>query len=241
VDGGDCEWCRVRAASLAGVRHRLAGQAGQDSFAWALEGSRLAVAVCDGLGSIEGSAEAAERTARAAAAAAAHEGPAAKVIASAVEAANDAAAKGGATTLVLAVIDDDGGVELVRVGDSSAIVVDPDGTWSEAFAGGDGDASGERMHTETAALPAEEPAAERATLSLHDGRVLALLTDGVADPWRDGPTTVAAQLSTVLASDPSPMELARWVGFSRQGCHDDRTVVAVWLSSRPEGSPEPLG
>ena len=61
ADGGDGDWCALRAASVAGVRHRLSGEAGQDSFAWIATEDCLAVAVADGLGSVPGSAGAASR------------------------------------------------------------------------------------------------------------------------------------------------------------------------------------
>jgi len=86
--------------------------------------------------------------------------------------------------------------------------------------------------TATAALPADDPQPERATADLGAGEVLVLLTDGVADPWRDGPATVAPALASALAGRPDPLDLARLVDFSRLGCHDDRTLVAVWLTPR---------
>ena len=55
ADGGDADWCALRVASVTGVRHRLAGQPGQDSFAWAVLPDRLVVAVADGLGGVPGS------------------------------------------------------------------------------------------------------------------------------------------------------------------------------------------
>jgi len=228
ADGGDSEYWGLRAASVAGIRHRLAGQPGQDSFAWARAGDRLAVAAADGLGGVPGSDGAAWRAAAAAATGTvASTGEAGARVAAGLRCANEAAGGGGATTLVVALLDPAGNVQLARVGDSTAFVVGAAGaTWQELFAPPDEDA----VATVTAALPADDPAPETATASLESGEVLVLVTDGLADPWRDGPTTVAPAFAAALAGRPSPLELVQLADFSRQGCHDDRTVVAVWLS-----------
>jgi serine/threonine protein phosphatase PrpC len=223
ADGGDGTWLAIRAVSLAGIRHRLAGQASEDSFAWAQTADAWAVAVADGLGSIEGSAGAADRAVRAAVA------DAGGGVGAAIRAARTAAEGGGATTLVFAVIRPDGGVELGRIGDSTAYLVSADGRrWQELFVPGGDDAA---VRTATDALPGDaEP--ELAAASLDAGAVLVLATDGVADPWRDGPTTVAPALAEAVVGRPSLLELANLADFSRQGCHDDRSLVAVWMTAR---------
>jgi serine/threonine protein phosphatase PrpC len=149
-------------------------------------------------------------------------------VAAGIGSANVAAGEGeGATTLVLAAVGPDGRVEGARVGDSTAFHVDPDGTWREIFAAPDDDAVG----TGTDALPGSDVLPERASLRLAAGDVLVLASDGVADPWRDGPATVAPYLVSGVLGRPSALELGRLTDFSRQGCHDDRTVVCLWLSS----------
>jgi serine/threonine protein phosphatase PrpC len=145
-----------------------------------------------------------------------------------MEAANEAAAGGGATTLVLALVAVDGTVQAARVGDSTAFCVTEGGrSWTELFEHPAGD--DEQLGTETDALPSATPAWESARIYLRPSDVLVLVTDGVADPWRDGPATVAPALAIALAGHPGPLELARLVDFSRQGCHDDRTLVSVWM------------
>ena len=76
---------------------------------------------------------------------------------------------------------------------------------------------------------------EVVTLDLPVGAALVLVTDGVAEPLRDGPTTVAPQLAELLRGGPAgtltPLELARAADFSRRGAHDDRTVLAAWTVS----------
>jgi serine/threonine protein phosphatase PrpC len=208
----------VRAASLAGVRHRLAAEAGDDSYAWCHDGDKIALGVADGLGSVPGSAGAAETSVRIAVEIALREN-----LPAAFAAANQAIGTEGLTTLLVAVVQGTG-VELARVGDSSAFVVAGGGTWRELFLRRDDDSVG----TDTDALPSEELAVESAETGLGVDEVLVLATDGLANPWRDGPTTVGPALVEVLARPPSPLELMRVADFSRQGCHDDRTLVCLW-------------
>jgi serine/threonine protein phosphatase PrpC len=203
--------------------------AGEDSFAWSHGPGGLLVAVTDGLGTIAGSAGAAAR----AASAAVQDPPGpgsdlGEAVAAGIRSANVAAGAGGegATTLVLAAMTPDGRVEAARVGDSTAFHVDSDGTWREIFAAPDDDAIG----TGTDALPGSDVTPGRASLQLAAGDVLVVASDGVADPWRDGPASVAPYLVSGVLGRPSALELARLADFSRQGCHDDRTVVCVWLS-----------
>lgn len=254
----------MRVASLAGVRHRLAGTPGDDAYAWTCTNRALVLAVADGVGSVPGSGPAARRAVDAACSAAAaslerravtgvvpagsemdgagtgdHPGGTvtpdtdavgrsdedlASACGEAVAAARAAVAGGsGATTLVVAAVGDDGRCRLVRVGDSSALLLSgPD--WEELFAGPEAD----RSTTATAALPAGEPAVESAGATLAVGDALVLVTDGIGDPIRDGPETVAPGLAAAMAVPPSPLALAWVADFSRQGCHDDRTVLALW-------------
>ncbi len=231
ADGGDLSWCALRAATVAGVRHRLAGETSEDAFAWESAGDRVAVAVCDGLGSVPGSAAAAGRAAAAAVSAAIVDpGAAVGAARTGVRAANEAAAGGGATTVVVAVIDRDGRAGLARVGDSTAFAVGAGASRArELFAA---PAEEGLVGTGTAALPSDRPDAETAEMTLAPGSVLLLVSDGVADPWRDGPGTVAPAFEELLAAPPGPLELARLADFSRQGCHDDRTLLGVWVAHR---------
>ncbi|MDA8062813.1 MAG: protein phosphatase 2C domain-containing protein [Actinomycetota bacterium] len=131
----------------------------------------------------------------------------------------------GATTLVVAAVALDGRGRVARVGDSTALVLGA-GEWRELFSEADPD--GGSMSTLTGALPAARPEVELADLLIGPGEALVLVTDGIGDPLRDGPGTVAPALGAALASAPTPLGLAWVVDFSRQGCHDDRTVLALW-------------
>ena len=217
----------LRAATVVGVRHRLAGDRAEDAFAWAHHDGRIVVAVADGVGSQAGSADAALRAVQAAVQRAV--GPdqvAQDAVLYALDAANDAATapEGGATTLVVAVIDKGGAGWVGRVGDSTAFVVEATGSSRELFAPPDPDRAG----TATAALPAEDPAVETVPVYVAEESRLVLVSDGVADPWRDGPTTVAPGLVDGLLARPDPVALLQLADFSRHGCHDDRTILCVW-------------
>jgi hypothetical protein len=210
---------------VAGVRHRLAGLRSDDSFAWARSGARVVVAVADGLGSVAGSAETSRRCSQAAVLAALDVDDPADAARAGVVAANQAAGADGASTLVVAVVEQDGKVALARVGDSSAFVIEPGPDWAELFPGPDPDRPG----TATPALPDPDPLIETACAQLGEATVLVLATDGVADPWRDGPTTVAPSLAEAILDRPSALDLLAVTDFSRQGCHDDRTLLCIWL------------
>ena len=241
AEGGTTGWCSLTAATVTGVGHRLAGEAGQDSYAWAVAGERLAVAVADGLGSVPGSDHAATAATRAAVqAATAFPHPRPRDAATAgVEAAETELrgweAGSGATTLVVLVVDEGGEAALSRIGDSTAFVLgggegpdcrelfDPPADHEEEMPVGTGAlASGEgRVSADV----------ETVEVTLEGSEVVAVVSDGIAGPWRDGPTNVAPAMVEGLMDFLSPIELAGLVDFSRQGCHDDRTMVAV----RPVG------
>ena len=112
------------------------------------------------------------------------------------------------------------------MGDTTAFLIGADGrSWRELFAPPEDE---DTVVTATAALPAAQVELEFATLATTTDDLLLFATDGVGDPWRDGPSTVAPVLAAALAERPGPLELAQLASFSRQGCHDDRTMLVVW-------------
>jgi serine/threonine protein phosphatase PrpC len=155
------------------------------------------------------------------------------------------------TTLVVALVSAGGGAGagaggeatavLARVGDSTAFSLSAGSDWQEIFSP---EAHGELRTTATDVLPlpgrrraaaaADGPgvAIEVASVQLGPGTALVLVTDGVANPLRDGPSTVAPALASVLAAGArgqlSPLELAHATDFSRRGALDDRTLLVVW-------------
>ncbi|MHB1930040.1 MAG: protein phosphatase 2C domain-containing protein [Acidimicrobiales bacterium] len=229
-DEGDHDrWC-LRATSVAGIRHRLAGAEVEDAYAWRRAATAIVVAVGDGVGSVAGSAAASRRAVHAACDAAAvlldREDPGAELVCEeAVTAANVALSSDtGATTLVVVVAGPEGECTVARVGDSTAMVLAA-GEWQPLFPRPAADGV---TTTATAALPDDSPSVELATCALLPGQALVAMTDGVAEPLHDGPTTVAPALAAGLVEPPSALGLAALIDFSRQGCHDDRTVVGLW-------------
>ncbi|MDQ2754285.1 MAG: protein phosphatase 2C domain-containing protein, partial [Actinomycetota bacterium] len=152
-------------------------------------------------------------------------------------AADDALRSGeGATTLVVAVIDGGGGLWASRIGDSTILLVTED-DGHEVFAANTDD---DLVTVSTAALPfsagnsgREIDIVEMVHLEVPVTATVVLATDGIAEPWRDGPTTVAPSLALLATARPSALELTAWADFSRAGCHDDRTLVMLWR--RPVG------
>ncbi len=247
AEGGSSPYFGVMAASVAGVSHRLAARCNEDAFAWHVLGeARLGLAVADGVSSAGRGGEGAELAVAAATHwLACHEGEDGDLCRGAVRSANERllmarAPQAGAapelcTTLTVAVaVRAPGGgwtASLARVGDSTAFALRSGGRWEELFACGAGDG------TSTDAIPsarADGVAVEVAPpVAMSSEEVLVLMTDGVANPLRDGPSTVAPALGgltgAAAAGALSPAELLFHLDFSRRGSHDDRTVVMVWL------------
>jgi hypothetical protein len=233
----------VLAASVAGVAHRLSGRRCEDAYAWALpRPGRLALIVADGVSTAGRGGEGADIAVSAAwEHLLAVEGwgemeclAALRVASDAVSAAGCASASELSTTFVVALVSaSEAGAEvrLARVGDSSAFILVKD-RWDELFPGG---AEDELRGSVVGVLPLGSrggDAVETASVLLPAGAALVLLSDGVADPLRDGPGTVAPALAEVLSGGPSgaltPLALADAADFSRRGCQDDRTILAVW-------------
>jgi serine/threonine protein phosphatase PrpC len=244
ADGGQSAEFVVLAASLAGVAHRLSGRRCEDAYAWALpRPGRLAVIVADGVSTAGRGGEGADIAVNAACEhLLAAEGwgemeclAALRTASEAVSAAAGASAAEFSTTLVVALVSASGAgaeVFLARVGDSSAFILAA-AEWDELFPGR---AEEELRGSVIAVLPLSSrpggDAIETASAVLPSGAALVLLTDGIADPLRDGPGTVAPALAEVLRGGRSgtltPLALADAADFSRRGCQDDRTVLAVW-------------
>lgn len=248
ADGGMSRRFVVLAASVAGVSHRLAGRRGEDAYAWAKPSEdRLALVVADGVSSAGRGGEGADlavKMARDFLSVRAGGWGEMECVAAIRAASEGLALSGGAaapelsTTLVVALVsaDADGQARasLARVGDSTAFILGRDGDWSEVFKT---DGAGEVRTTATDVLPVaasdgDGTNVETASGDLAGAIALVLMTDGVADPLRDGPSTVAPALASVLANGASgslsPLALAQAADFSRRGALDDRTILAAW-------------
>jgi serine/threonine protein phosphatase PrpC len=224
---------------VAGVRHRLDGRPGEDAFGWAVAGDSVVVAVADGVSATPQAAAAAQAAVAGAVSVGAEGGertPAERCRAAlggaiAAVVAEVGEATSGATTLVVAVVEASGTWAAARVGDSDALVLRGGGSWEPGFAAppdGEGRDDPELRSGVTDALPAPGARRQSATGVLSPGAALVLVSDGVGEPLRDGPDTVARGLAAALAAPPAPLQLAALIDFARQGCHDDRTLVGVW-------------
>lgn len=255
ADGGHSPDFSVLAASVAGVAHRLAGRRCEDAYGWvSARPDRLGLVIADGVSTAGRGGEGADiavsaacryllrgettewgkKECEAAIRAASEE---------LVRSAGLAAAELSTTVVValLGVTENDVEVVLARVGDSSAFVLE--GTrWRELFRDPDDEAF---RGLPVEVLPLREdsgPAAiETSSAALSPATALVLLTDGVADPLREGPNTVAPALAEVLnggaTGQLTPLDLAYAADFSRRGCQDDRTIVATWPGGQGRVSP----
>jgi Protein phosphatase 2C len=232
------------AASVTGVAHRLAGRRCEDSYAWASpEPGRVGLVIADGVSTAgrggEGS-DLAVSAARDCLLGAVGWGE--KECEVAVRAASEALVRAAgpvaaelSTTLLVALlssVDGGAGVVMARVGDSSAFVLER-AHWRELFPHpGEDDFRALPVEVLPWREGAEPGAVETSSAALLTGEALVLLTDGIADPLREGPGTVAPALAQVLSDGPAgglaPLGLAHAVDFSRRGCQDDRTVLAAW-------------
>jgi Protein phosphatase 2C len=246
ADGGRSTDFAVMAASVAGVAHRLARRRCEDAYGWAQpRPGQLGLVIADGVSTAGRGGEGADIVI----------GAACRYLLSpdasdwgkreceaAVRAANEdlvraagPAAREFSTTFVVALLsttDDEPEAVLARVGDSTAFTLEGS-QWRELFRDPDDE---EFRDVPVEVLPLREdagPAAiELSSVTLAPSSALVLLTDGVADPLREGPATVAPALAGVLSGGPSgdlaPLDLARASDFSRRGCQDDRTILAAW-------------
>jgi hypothetical protein len=238
----------IRAASIRGLMHRHRGKPRQDAFSVVRDedSETVVLTVCDGVGSLPRSHEAAALvTARLPGHYLAH-----RDWAAAVERVNDelrtyadvARAEDGeddevmATTLVaVSVTPSDQGhaADLAWTDDSSLWHLSPEGVWTLLTALPTAGPGG--LHTGSVrALPASGPRLFQDTLTVEGGALFAM-TDGVGVPLEHGPE-VQTTLAGWWATPPDVFEFGRQVGFARKSHLDDRTVVGAWTRSA-EGAP----
>jgi hypothetical protein len=252
----DTDRLDIRAASVRGLLHRHRGQPRQDSFSVTRDPAdgTVVVVVCDGVGSLPRSHEAAAfvtdrlpqhyRTHR--------------DWGAAVEAVNtelhehaaralhdpgpgdDPDAHAMATTLVAMALVPDGEGFVARCvrSDDSTVWHLARGGWAVASADLADPAA--PVHTGSVrALPAASPRLHHADVAFGEG-ALFVMTDGVGTPLES-----SAQVRTTLAcwwaSPPSIFEFGSQVGFAAKTHLDDRTVVGVWLRPVPGDAPESRG
>ncbi len=241
----------VRAASARGRVHRYAGTPRQDACAvsWSREQGRLVVVACDGVGSLERSHEAADLVASAAASAVCEAIDADEpdwtavfallsselIAAAGVTDGNDrarAARRVWATTACIAEISSAGGgawsAHMGAAGDTSAWLL-RDREWSLLCGDVKVHSDDEPASARTHALPADVIGCTTATVTLHPGDAVFLMSDGVADPLGGGGGDVGAALADWWSAPPEPHEFLGQIQFARKGFLDDRTVIGVWV------------
>jgi hypothetical protein len=222
----------IRAASVRGLMHRHRGQPRQDAFGIRYdEATRtLIVVVCDGVGSLPLSHEAAGHVCATLPDAYLRR----RDWQNAVHDVNDSltrlnAAGTMATTVIAVAIEfrDEGlDATIAWTGDSPVWQLD-DAGWRELTAT---NASVDQpLHTGTVrSLPSVEPRILTSDIAVTTP--IFLMTDGVGVPLA-GSTQVRDQLAGWWTRPPDVFDFARQVGFARKGHVDDRTVVGLW----PEG------
>jgi len=239
----------IRAASTRGVLHRATGTVRQDAFALghqAVSGEpEMAVAVvCDGVGSLDRSDEAAVFVSRRLA----ELGAAGVPWPEAFTRTNDELSKAAgldeaacrpamATTAVAVTVRPDGDDwvgEVAWVGDSMLWHLGQDGAWSPLTVAGLDDGF-DYYSSAVRPLPSGDGGCEWCGFRVHRG-ALFLMTDGVSNPLRWS-HEVRDMLAGWWGQPPAPFTFAAQVGFARKTHMDDRTVVGIW----PEGGGQECG
>jgi hypothetical protein len=128
-----------------------------------------------------------------------------------------------ATTLVVAVVQPGGEATLIQLGDSGAWLLSA-GQYRNVLAGKEG----EVIPNEVSGLPRVPAEVVAHTVTIPDGGVLLVGTDGFADPLGDGTGRIGKLFANHLVEPPPPLGFAHLLDFSRETFDDDRTLVAVW-------------
>jgi Protein phosphatase 2C len=237
----------LTAATVRGVQHRAIAQPRQDAFAIGSlagdgdsDGGQAIAVVCDGVGSLGRSDEAADLVSRNLvrlrqqgltwpdAFAAVNELLRATA-AAAPPGTGDADASGMATTAVAVSVGRAPGGwagEVAWVGDSALWHLSAGEQWTLITCAA-GDDPGDDYHsTGVTALPSADGGCATREFCIPDGSLF-LMSDGVANPlkWSEA---VQKQLGAWWAESPDPFTFAAQVSFARKSHMDDRTVIGIW-------------
>ena len=242
ADAADVDGLAVRAASTRGVLHRRYGVPRQDSYSvsWQPDSSSLLVTVCDGVGSLAMSHEAADWVALRLSDGVHRDQSGMPDWSTAFAAVSGELQELGggrdemATTVVTACVTAITGgfrAEIAWVGDSAAYLLGLQG-WE--VVGGSVktvDADGGPLVSTTQALPSSSIEVHTSVVEFGRDAALFLMTDGVADPLGGGTGEVGLTLASWWATPPDPFTFAAQAAFARRSFDDDRTVVGVWPSA----------
>ncbi|MEU9118855.1 protein phosphatase 2C domain-containing protein [Streptomyces sp. NPDC048506] len=136
-----------------------------------------------------------------------------------------------ATTLVAGVVRPDPAgpvVELCRIGDSGAWVLDSPSGRYQPLVGSKTGSDSLLVSNEVTPLPHVPDPLECLSVRLTAHQALLVGSDGFADPLGDGDGLVGALFAHHLAAPPPPPWLAHLLDFSRETFDDDRTLLVVW-------------
>lgn len=235
----------IRAASIRGLMHRYRAEPRQDRFSLFHRDTSdtLVVSVCDGVGSLDLSHEAAAFVS--------HWMPHAYVLhddwpkaiaevnqwlgqyaadaASSARAGSEPHTYGMATTFVgiaVALSARPRTASIAWTDDSTVWRLDADG-WTKLTPDPAPTGTGALHHTGVRALPHREPRYQTVEVPV-DAGALFVMTDGVGVPL-EGAADVRATLAQWWAAPPDPFTFGRQVGFARRSHMDDRTVVGIWF------------
>lgn len=229
----------LRAASVQGLSHRSGATTRQDSYAFATDSHRIAVAVADGLGSAPMSHLGAEAVARTAASVALN-GRIRDVSAAAVAVLGGLAdrhhrpVEDFSTTLAVVVVDvglarEAWHVSAAEWGDSRASLyipghaVDGHPDWSHVAQGSNADVYANSVRP----LPAFREPSSTGSVSWKPGEVLMVASDGI-DGQLLAWNPVGHGLAAAWESVPSLWQFIADVAFDRAGARDDRTAVCLF-------------
>ena len=236
----------IQAASSRGLQHRANGTVRQDAFALAHRAladdeNEVVAVVCDGVGSLHRSDEAATFVSRRLAELAASGMPWPEAFACANDELRKLAEQGAdqapdgtrvsvmATTAVAVTVRRDAGYltgEVAWIGDSTFWHLDDRGRW-RLIAGPAAEPDDDYYSGRVRALPARDSAWDWGEFQVHGG-ALFVVSDGVGNPLQWS-REVAETLAGWWARPPEPLVFAAQVGFARRGHMDDRTVVGIWV------------
>ncbi|HUB37935.1 MAG TPA: protein phosphatase 2C domain-containing protein [Streptosporangiaceae bacterium] len=230
---------QVRAASSRGLEHRAAGMHRQDAFAMSSRTTpagpdQLVVVVCDGVGSLarsdEAAATASRRLAELGASGIPWSAAFCDVNAELTEAIGARSPGDGlmATTALAAVVGracGDWVLDAAWIGDCALWHLNPQSHWTPVTPEPPDLEPG--IHSGTvASLPAPDGTPAVCSARLHGG-ALFLMSDGIANPLRWS-ADVRSTLARWWAVPPDPYTFAAQADFGRTTHVDDRTVVGIW-------------
>jgi hypothetical protein len=241
----------ITAASSRGILHRAQFTVRQDAFALGRravpgEPEMAIMVVCDGVGSLDRSDEAATLVSRRLAELGAAGIPWPEAFRQVNEELHKHDPNDMATTAVAVSVFRDAADwvgEVAWVGDSSFWHLADDGQWT-LIAGptpeGPGEPEGEidDYHSgRVRPLPSADGECSALEFRLTGGALFGM-TDGVANPLSWGPD-VREALARWWMRPPDPFTFAAQVGFARRTHMDDRTVVGIWSTHDARQQNEP--